>query len=72
MENRLSDMSNIKDHDEVYQLIINMHQGLSDEESQLTNAKLILALVNHIGDPEVLFEAINIARENTLSWRLSI
>ncbi len=38
------------------------HQGLSDEASELLNARLVLILANHIGDPEVLQEALALAR----------
>ncbi|MEM1051741.1 MAG: DUF2783 domain-containing protein [Pseudomonadota bacterium] len=47
--------------DDLYQQIIGMHQGLSDEASTKLNAKLILLLINHIGDPQVVAEAISIA-----------
>ena len=60
---------NLADYDEVYQKIIDMHSGLSDEESQSANAKLILTLANHIGDVGVISEAVKIARDNTLQWR---
>jgi len=62
--------TNLPDYDDVYQLIIDMHQGLSDEESERTNAKLILLLANHIGDQSVLKTAVDIARENTLACRM--
>jgi hypothetical protein len=57
------------DADAVYQDIIDMHKGLSDEESKAANAKLVLLLVNHIGDPAIIAEATRLARENTLAWR---
>ena len=36
--------------------------GLSDEASELLNARLVLILANHIGDPAVLTEALALAR----------
>ncbi|NKB61011.1 MAG: DUF2783 domain-containing protein [Gammaproteobacteria bacterium] len=48
--------------DDFYEALINMHRGLSDEQSAMVNAKLILLLGNHIGDLSVLREAMNIAR----------
>jgi hypothetical protein len=36
---------------------------LSEHESALVNAKLILLLANHIGDAQVLEEAMDAARE---------
>ena len=49
--------------DEFYQGLLELHQGLTDEESRLANAKLILLLANHIGDQAVLEQALRIARE---------
>lgn len=49
--------------DDFYQGLLELHQELSDEESRLANAKLILLLANHIGDHAVLDEALRIARE---------
>lgn len=50
--------------DEMYEIIIDMHEGLSRDDSERANAKLILLLANHIGDIGVLREAARIAREN--------
>jgi hypothetical protein len=49
--------------DDFYQMLIDMHRDLSDEQSALVNAKLILLLSNHIGDLAVLREAAALARE---------
>ena len=49
--------------DEFYEQLIATHRGLSDDESALVNAKLVLLLANHIGDPEVLAQAMAAARE---------
>lgn len=57
------------DPDAVYQDIIDMHKDLSDEESHAANAKLVLLLANHIGDPEAIARATRLVRENTLAWR---
>jgi len=48
--------------DEFYELLIETHRGLSEEQSALVNAKLILLLCNHIGDIAVLREALARAR----------
>lgn len=53
---------NIADHDAFYERLIDTHSGLSDEQSQMLNAKLILLLANHIGDNEVLKEALTMTR----------
>jgi Protein of unknown function (DUF2783) len=49
--------------DDFYEALIEAHRGLSDAESQALNARLILLLANHIGDLEVLREALTLARE---------
>ncbi len=48
--------------DDFYQMLIDTHRGLSDEQSAQVNAKLILILSNHIGDLAVLREAMALAR----------
>ncbi|PUE30142.1 small subunit of monooxygenase [Limnohabitans sp. JirII-29] len=48
--------------DDFYQALIDTHRGLSDAQSALVNAKLILLLANHVGDMHVLREALNLAR----------
>lgn len=53
--------------DDFYQLLIDMHRGLSEEQSALVNAKLILILSNHIGDLAVLREAMALARNGTVT-----
>lgn len=49
--------------DDFYELLINTHRDLTDEQSARLNAKLILLLANHIGDISVLREAMTLARE---------
>lgn len=49
--------------DDFYELLINTHRDLSDEQSELLNARLILLLANHVGDIGTLREALAIARE---------
>ena len=51
--------------DEFYDLLIQGHHGLSDAQSELMNARLVLLLANHIGDLRVLREAIAAARPST-------
>ncbi|MGS1016509.1 DUF2783 domain-containing protein [Allosphingosinicella humi] len=52
---------NIARADDLYQALIDLHQGRSDEDSERVNARLILLLANHIGDEEAIREAIEIA-----------
>ena len=53
---------NIEDPDGFYQELINAHEGLSKEESDAFNARLILTLCNHIGDRDVLRAALEAAK----------
>lgn len=50
--------------DDFYQALIEIHRDLSDEQSARVNARLILILANHIGDLNVLREAMAIARKD--------
>jgi hypothetical protein len=52
----------IANPDEFYQLLFDVHRGLSDDQARKVTAKLLLLLGNHIGDIEVLRQAIAIAR----------
>ena len=54
---------NIAAPDDFYEALIEAHRGLSAEQSALVNAKLILLLANHVGDLDVLREAMARARE---------
>jgi hypothetical protein len=53
---------NLRDPDGFYASLVDAHQGLSDEASQLVNARLVLILANQIGDPAILAEALVLAR----------
>ncbi|MEM5492374.1 DUF2783 domain-containing protein [Hoeflea sp. AS16] len=53
--------ANIKGPDEFYAELLSVHEGLSKEQSDALNARLILLLANHIGDREVLSEALKAA-----------
>jgi len=54
---------NLASPDDFYAALVELHRGLSDEQSELVNARLILLLSNHVGDIEVLREAMRRARE---------
>lgn len=58
---------NVADHDAFYEMLVDTHQDLSDVQSKMLNAQLILLLSNHIGDLGVLREAFSIARGNVVS-----
>ena len=48
--------------DDFYEALIEAHNGLTDEQSEALNARLILLLANHIGDLRVLREALAAAK----------
>ena len=48
--------------DDFYEALLDTHLGLSESQSALLNAKLILVLANHIGDLDVLRQAMAVAR----------
>jgi hypothetical protein len=53
---------NIPDPDGFYDELLQAHVGLSDEESDAFNARLILTLANHIGDRAILRAALEAAK----------
>ena len=48
--------------DALFNDLLKAHEGLDREQSEQLNAGLILILMNHIGEPEVIRDAINRAR----------
>lgn len=48
--------------DDFYEALIDTHRDLTDAQSQMLNARLVLLLANHIGDLRVLREALAAAR----------
>ena len=50
------------DSDRLFNELLGAHDGLDREQSEQLNAGLILILMNHIGEPEVIREAIARAR----------
>lgn len=50
--------------DAFYEALMDAHQGLSEDQSHLLNARLILVMANHIGDLEVLKQAIQLAKDH--------
>jgi hypothetical protein len=50
---------NLEPVDDIYQWLVDAHEGLSEMDSLRLNARLVLLLANHIGDPQVIREAID-------------
>jgi hypothetical protein len=58
----LSTSSNFARPDDAFRAVVEAHRGLSDEQSADLDAALVLILANHIGDLDVLHEAIALAQ----------
>ena len=49
---------NLTDADDVYQALLDAHDGLTKDESDAFNARLILILCNHIGSSDTVRAAL--------------
>ena len=63
----LSAASNFSDPDAAYRLIVEAHRGLGDAQSADLDAALVLILANHVGDLDVLREAIALAKRRMVN-----
>jgi len=63
----LNRQPNIADPDDFYRELIESQRELDDGQAEMMTTKLVLILANHVGDREVLREAIVLARDNTLA-----
>jgi len=63
---RLSTNSNFAKPDDAFRAVVEAHRGFTDEQSADFDAALVLILANHIGDIEVLHEAIKLARRRMI------
>jgi hypothetical protein len=59
----LNTTPNIADSDGFYAALLAAHHGLSIDQAQAMNARLVLILANHIGDRVVLDQALALARQ---------
>jgi len=53
---------NFKDADGFYEQLLNVHEGLSAEQSEQLNMRLILLLANQVGNAAVLRDCIESAK----------
>lgn len=58
---------NLSAPDDFYEALLDIHRDLTEAESTLVNARLILLLANHIGDAAVLREAMQAARAGVIA-----
>lgn len=61
MTKALNLQPNLAQPDAFYESLIQLHEGLTDAQSGEVNARLVLILCNHIGDPAVIAEAFEVA-----------
>ena len=54
----LNTAPNLTTPDDFYDALLAAHDGLTKAQSDALNARLILILANHIGDPQVLRQAL--------------
>ncbi|WFM71456.1 DUF2783 domain-containing protein [Halomonas sp. CKK8] len=62
---RLELNPNFTDPDAFYAALTDTHRERSEAESERINTRLILLLANHVGDQQVLEEALAIAGQAT-------
>ncbi|MEZ5500256.1 MAG: DUF2783 domain-containing protein [Steroidobacteraceae bacterium] len=48
--------------DDIYEELVRLHNGRSEEDSARVNARLLLLLINHIGDAGIIREAIRLCQ----------
>ena len=53
---------NFQDADGFYEQLLNAHDGLSAEQSEQLNMRLILLLANQVGDASVIRDCIESAK----------
>ena len=53
---------NLQDADGFYEQLLNMHEGLSSDQSEQLNMRLILLLANQVGNAAVLKDCIESAK----------
>lgn len=58
----LSTASNFVRPDDAFRMVVEAHRGLDPVQSADLDAALVLILANHIGDADVLAQAIALAK----------
>ena len=67
LKTALNTQPNLESPDDFYEALIDVHRELLPAQCQQLNAALILLLANHIGLQAVLTQALEAARDTTLS-----
>jgi len=58
---RLITKPNVDDADSIYERLVELHRDKSAEESLVIQSRLIMLLINHVGDRDAVLEAIALA-----------
>ena len=61
--------SNFASPDDAFRLVVEAHRGLDEETSAALDTALVLILANHIGDLDVLREAVTLAKRRLVDER---
>ena len=56
--------SQFKDPDSAFVVLVEARRGLSEDAAAALDARLVLILANHIGDVDVLREAVALAKQS--------
>jgi hypothetical protein len=64
---QLNTQSNFNVPDAFYERLISAHRDLTTNESNAMNAALVLLLSNHIGDINVISQALDEARRSVMA-----
>ncbi|MGR3760858.1 DUF2783 domain-containing protein [Roseobacteraceae bacterium NS-SX3] len=64
MSDQLILTPNLDSADDFYADLLDTHEGLSKEDSDALNARLVLVLANHIGKRAILKQALAAAARN--------
>jgi Protein of unknown function (DUF2783) len=59
----LTTTPNLRDPDAAYAALLAAHKGLTEAESHALNARLVLILMNHLGDGPEFAGALKLARD---------
>ncbi len=62
---KLNTTPNIENPDGFYEELLKLHEGMSEADSHALNARLVLILANHIGERNVLSQAMKLAKDVT-------
>ncbi len=66
---RLLTSNRFNDPDAAFRALVEAHRGLTVDDSAALNARLVLLLANHIGDVDVLRDALVLAAPKPVDRR---